>query len=75
MTIQEFAEYWDDLKSPKVATDIATITEWKGDIEKLCNETNSCSTSVQQKVNALYGKITAIHSAIQGAPNVMEHKN
>lgn len=63
MNLQEFAAWWNDLKDPKVATSISTITDWKGAVEKLCTDTGQCTVEVQKKVNDLYKKLSTAHSA------------
>lgn len=60
MDLQEFAAWWDDLKDPKVATKLSTITDWKGIIEKLCNdESGVCSEDLQKQVDSMVDELSA----------------
>lgn len=67
LTLEQFGAYWTDLNDPKVATELSTITEWKGDIEKLCTISQDCSAQIQSQVNALYIKVSTAHAAMSKA--------
>jgi hypothetical protein len=71
LSLTQFAQYWDDMTDPKVATSISTITDWKGDIEQLCSaQQGICSVTLQAQATALVSKMNAaIAAAKKGKAN------
>ncbi len=70
MNLQQFAAWWDDLSDPKVATSIATLTDIKADIEKLCSFNNVCTYDMTAQVTALAAKVDKAKQAAQKASDL-----
>lgn len=69
LTLQQWAERWDNLLDPQVCSVVETFVDIKGDVEKLCSDENICTYDMTEKVNALSTKLDKITTAAKKAAN------
>ena len=67
LTLQQWAQVWDNLDNPQVCTSASTLAEWKQDIEELCSYEQDCTVDVQEAVDTFYNKISAASQAAEKA--------
>jgi hypothetical protein len=60
LTLEQFAELWDNLSDPLICTNSSVFATWKANLEKLCSDSNSCSYNDTQAVSSVAKAIGSV---------------
>lgn len=67
MNLQQFAEWWNDLKDPKICSTAAVFADIKADLEELCSFNNVCTYEQKQQIANISAKLDKVLSVSKKA--------
>lgn len=63
LTLQQWAERWDNLADPQVCSVVESFTDIKADVEELCSFNNVCTYDQTAQVQRISDKLNGVVSA------------